>query len=259
MNQNTLELARQGDLRAIALLMNKSLNPKGIYVKVNHKDSNLQVLLESEQSVNQQALVGAITQGITGLEIHSIQSITIYARLKGYTEPDWTQKVDINRKRSQSSASQTMKGRVLAFSIQQGNGVISGDDGKRYKFLASSWNSDRNPVQGMRADFEVSPHGEALAIYLDLSTTASNELEKKSRTTAVILAFFLGAFGAHKFYLGNQQTAIIMLLSSLIGIFFYLLPTIVMSTIAFVEFIIYVTKTDEEFHEIYVSHKKAWF
>ena len=44
---------------------------------------------------------------------------------------------------------------------------------------------------------------------------------KKSRTAALLLAFFLGAFGAHRFYAGKTVSAVVMLLLSctIIGAF----------------------------------------
>lgn len=40
-------------------------------------------------------------------------------------------------------------------------------------------------------------------------------ISNKSRTAALLLAFFLGAFGAHRFYVGRKGSAIAMLLISL--------------------------------------------
>jgi len=39
----------------------------------------------------------------------------------------------------------------------------------------------------------------------------------KNRTTALLLCFFLGAFGAHRFYVGKNGTGILYLLT--IGLF----------------------------------------
>ncbi len=36
----------------------------------------------------------------------------------------------------------------------------------------------------------------------------------KDRTVAVVLAFFLGGFGVHKFYLGNNLAGVLYLLFS---------------------------------------------
>ena len=154
-----------------------------------------------------------------------------------------------------------MKGIILAVSIQKGNGIISGDDGKRYRFLLSSWYTEQNPKQGLRVDFDTTPEGEALDIYQDISdisASPSSQLNPKNRIIAAILAFFLGAFGAHKFYLGYSQAAIIMLIVTLVSSFL-LIPNLVIRIIAFIEFITYLTKSDQEFYDTYLKNKKAWF
>ncbi len=64
----------------------------------------------------------------------------------------------------------------------------------------------------------------------------------KSRTTATVLAFLLGGIGAHKFYLGRVGTGILYLLFCW---------TFIPAFISFVEFIIYLTMTDEAFSAKY--------
>ena len=64
----------------------------------------------------------------------------------------------------------------------------------------------------------------------------------KSRIAAALLAFFLGGFGVHRFYLGN------------IGLgFLYLLFcwTFIPSIVAFVEFIFFLVMSDAEFDSRY--------
>jgi TM2 domain-containing membrane protein YozV len=86
----------------------------------------------------------------------------------------------------------------------------------------------------------------------------------KDKLVAGLLGIFLGAFGAHKFYLGYTQEAIIMLCVSLAGLLFAWLiipafaPT-VFGVIGLVEGIIYLTKTQQDFERTYVYAKKAWF
>jgi len=80
----------------------------------------------------------------------------------------------------------------------------------------------------------------------------------KSRTTAGILAILLGAFGAHKFYLGYTTEALIMLAVCLLGACIAVGP-IVTAIIGIIEGILYLTKTEEEFQATYVQGRKGWF
>jgi TM2 domain-containing membrane protein YozV len=82
---------------------------------------------------------------------------------------------------------------------------------------------------------------------------------EKSKIVAGLLAFFLGGLGIHKFYLGCTTAGIIMLLVSIIGVFILAVPTLVIGIIAFIEFIIYITKSDADFDRIYVQNQKCWF
>ena len=92
--------------------------------------------------------------------------------------------------------------------------------------------------------------------------TALNQAQQttqgtKSRTTAALLAFFLGAFGAHEFYLGNMASAGIRLGVTLIGGMIGL--GFIMCIIGIIEAIMYWTKSDEQFYATYVIGKKQWF
>ena len=83
--------------------------------------------------------------------------------------------------------------------------------------------------------------------------------DSKSKIAAGLLAIFLGTLGIHKFYLGYTQAGVIMLLVSILGSFLFFLGPAVMGIIALVEGIIYLTKTDQQFYEIYVVGRKPWF
>jgi len=76
------------------------------------------------------------------------------------------------------------------------------------------------------------------------------------KVPAGILAILLGGLGIHKFYLGYTNAGLIMLLVSVLtcGV-----GASVMGVIGLVEGIIYLTKSDEEFDQIYVEGKKEWF
>ena len=64
----------------------------------------------------------------------------------------------------------------------------------------------------------------------------------KSKTTAALLAFFLGGLGAHKFYLGKTAQGVLYLLFCW---------TFIPSIVAFIEFLIYITTSDADFARKY--------
>ncbi|WP_428737720.1 TM2 domain-containing protein [Sulfurimonas sp.] len=82
---------------------------------------------------------------------------------------------------------------------------------------------------------------------------------EKNKIVAALLAFFLGGFGIHKFYLGCTTAGIIMLVVFLGGIILLGIPSMIIGIIAFIEFILYLIKSDEEFDRIYVKNQKCWF
>jgi TM2 domain-containing membrane protein YozV len=79
------------------------------------------------------------------------------------------------------------------------------------------------------------------------------------RVTAFLLAFFLGGLGMHKFYLGYKNQGIIHLLCVIPGIILFGIPTMIIGIVAFIEAIIYITKSDTDFKRIYVDNQKHWF
>lgn len=82
--------------------------------------------------------------------------------------------------------------------------------------------------------------------------------KQKSKVVAGLLGIFLGGFGIHKFYLGYTQAGIIMLLVTLIGAIVIVGP-LAMAVIGLIEGIIYLTKSDQAFYEIYVVGNRPWF
>ena len=80
------------------------------------------------------------------------------------------------------------------------------------------------------------------------------------RIPAGLLAIFLGAFGIHKFYLGYNTPGFIMLAVTIVGSIFSLgLAGLAMVVISIVEGVLYLSKSQTEFEQIYVFNKKEWF
>ncbi|UDF02295.1 TM2 domain-containing protein [Asticcacaulis sp. AND118] len=146
-----------------------------------------------------------------------------------------------------------MRGKVLSFSDATGQGLISGDDSQRYSFSRDDlMNGARSVAAGMSVDFEGS-EGIAVSVYVIQSGVAD-----KNKWVAAILAFFFGIWGIHKFYLGKTNAGIIMLLCGTIG-WFVVLPGLAVMLVSFIELIIYLFKSEQQFHEDYVAGDKSWF
>ncbi len=87
-------------------------------------------------------------------------------------------------------------------------------------------------------------------------TTGRLPSGSKEKLVAGLLAIFLGTLGIHKFYLGMTKPGLIMLLVSLLT---FGVGATVMAVIALIEGILYLTKSDEEFNQLYVQGNKEWF
>ena len=108
-----------------------------------------------------------------------------------------------------------MTGQVLDYSVQTSEGIISGDDSNRYRFAGSDWPGATAPIRGTLVDFDVQDGNRAVSIYLIQPTTpaatatpaasaATPSGAPKVRMTAAMLAWTVGVFGVHKFYLGEK-------------------------------------------------------
>ena len=87
-----------------------------------------------------------------------------------------------------------MKGKILGYSVQESTGVISAEDGNRYKFFSGSWMADEIPKVGQTVDFLVD-EGEAKEIYLEATSFDSikndmidsiGELKKNKLFTTIV-------------------------------------------------------------------------
>ncbi|UVO49050.1 TM2 domain-containing protein [Sphingomonas sp. SUN019] len=158
-----------------------------------------------------------------------------------------------------------MRGQVLGVDKNSGEGQISGEDGQRYAFRQDDWSDKKFPAVGITVDFAADGN-RAVRVFrvpdpreLTLGERpAHREGSDRNRIVAAVLAFFLGVFGVHKFYLGKSKAGLIMLLCGTIG-WLLVLPGLFASITAFIEFIIYLVTSDEEFDRRYVHGDKEWF
>jgi hypothetical protein len=100
---NLLELAKQGNANAIAALINRQLQTKGITAKAALKNGCLQVVLESAQAPNQQALVEFIRKGITNISPKSIERVKIHRKQINTSSPLWSIEFEIDAEENQNN------------------------------------------------------------------------------------------------------------------------------------------------------------
>jgi hypothetical protein len=91
-----LELAKQGNSKAISALLNQQLKDQGIRSRVALKDGCLHVLLQSpHQAPNRFAMVNFVRVKIVNLESAMIQRAIVYGRKVGDEQPSWSQELTI--------------------------------------------------------------------------------------------------------------------------------------------------------------------
>lgn len=85
-------------------------------------------------------------------------------------------------------------------------------------------------------------------------TKGANEVlaSENKKMVAGIVAILIGSLGIHKFILGYTKEGIIQLVASFV-------TCGIAGIIPFIEGIIYLTKSDEEFYNTYQVGKKGWF
>ena len=146
-----------------------------------------------------------------------------------------------------------MRGQVLGVDTRTGDGIVAGEDGRRYAFRPDDWAARGEPAVGMEVDFETHEN-RALTIFPVPGTIPAAvaahapavERARSDKLVAALLAFLLGTFGVHRFYIGRIGSGIAMLLLSctLVG----LLVTVPWALIDMIRFLL---MDDREFAERY--------
>lgn len=147
-----------------------------------------------------------------------------------------------------------MRGQVLGVDTRTGDGIVAGEDGRRYSFRPDDWAARGEPAVGMMVDFETHER-RALTLFPVPGTVPapapagySAEGASRNRFVAAILAFLLGPLGIHRFYLGRVGTGIVMLLLSVTVV--GLLLTVPWALIDMIRFLV---MSDRDFAERYAG------
>ena len=92
-----------------------------------------------------------------------------------------------------------MRGQVLGVDTRTGDGIVAGEDGRRYSFKPDDWAARGEPAIGMHVDFETH-ESRALSIFpvpgmpvpRTAPTPAPAERGDRNRYIAAVLAFLVG-------------------------------------------------------------------
>ncbi|MEH1950199.1 hypothetical protein [Nostoc sp.] len=141
---NILKLAKQGNVEAIASLMNRHLHPKGITAKVAFQDAYLEVILESAQVLNQPILVAFIRKGLTALGAVSVQKVKVYGQQTGKEFPAWSKEFDLRIAEIEAvdNEQSSSNPQTLTLSINLSGDTARGLTNKDFEFIANQISTD---------------------------------------------------------------------------------------------------------------------
>ncbi|WP_273758757.1 TM2 domain-containing protein [Bartonella sp. AU55XJBT] len=108
-----------------------------------------------------------------------------------------------------------MKGKIIG--QDQGDYLVSGDDGKRYQFADWNWLGKKTPKIGDVVDFVYEDN-----IVKSVLPLLSRKESEQTRLGLAVICFFLGWLGIHRFMAGKVGTGLVMLLINITVIGFFI-------------------------------------
>jgi GAF domain-containing protein len=97
MPSNLFQKAKQGNPKAIALLLNEKLNPKGMDSRIDRRDRTLRIFLEGAQLYKPDKLFSWLRKQMVALKPGGIERVTIRGLATGQHKTLWTQGFQFDR------------------------------------------------------------------------------------------------------------------------------------------------------------------
>lgn len=129
---NLLEQAREGNPKAIAYLINRSLREQEITASVDLADGCLDVMLDAAEAPSE-VLAEFVRKGLLKLDIELVYQATVYGRKAGEHFAVWSQAFDFKPRPATASITQQKAGTIGRNSNQESRNwtlTISADDGE---------------------------------------------------------------------------------------------------------------------------------
>lgn len=96
-NSNALKSARQGNTKAIAFLLNKNLNPKGINCKISAKEKNIYIVFEASRVLPKEKMVELVRNFSSSLGLNSFFTYAkVYGQQINEELPDWAEELKLD-------------------------------------------------------------------------------------------------------------------------------------------------------------------
>ncbi|MCL2926528.1 MAG: hypothetical protein MGG37_00345 [Trichodesmium sp. MAG_R01] len=93
--QKIIELATQGNPKAIAMIINQLLEQKGITAIAGRKNDYIHIVLESEQVPNPEIVTPLVEQKIASLQSKYLKNVKIHGRQLGNKSVIWTKTISL--------------------------------------------------------------------------------------------------------------------------------------------------------------------
>ncbi|MCS6812120.1 MAG: hypothetical protein NZ772_00875 [Cyanobacteria bacterium] len=94
---DVLARAKQGDFRAISMLLSRCLAIDGLTVRVTQRDACLYILLEAAKVPQQQMMAAMIEEQISQLHLATVSTLMIFGRKIGERKALWQQTIELDR------------------------------------------------------------------------------------------------------------------------------------------------------------------
>lgn len=123
--EQILKLAKQGDPSTLAALLDRKLRAREIAVRVERKDERLSIILESEETPEQDRIVSLIGKAMKKLNAERIKTVEIWGCRRGQERPDWVQALTLDQTSLKQALSAWLESSIVLPSFQSNRKAIA--------------------------------------------------------------------------------------------------------------------------------------